>query len=97
MTFKHRGFSKETTFDSGPLAISGQKQLEDTSQIEWRIFYFDDRATWVRPQGLSFLDYVIKGRGEWGWGGYAQISGNKKLKGLSMKIRNLSTAGGENF
>ena len=48
MTFNHRGFSKETTFDSGPLAISGQKQLEDTSEIEWRIFYFEDRTTWVR-------------------------------------------------
>ena len=48
MTFNHRGFSKETTFDSGPLAISGQKQLEETSEFEWRIFYFDDRATWVR-------------------------------------------------
>ena len=42
-----RCFSKETTFDSGPVAIFGQKQLEDTSEIEWEKSSEKNRTTWV--------------------------------------------------
>ena len=47
MTSNYRSFSFETTFDSGPLAIFGQKQLEDTSEIEWEKSFEMNRCTWV--------------------------------------------------
>ena len=48
MTSNPTGFSKETTFDSGPLSIFGQKQLEDTSEIEWEKSFEPNRTTWAR-------------------------------------------------